>query len=139
MLGSRRGGAGAAQARFLTPLLQARKRLNDVVDLDARVAAMEVEALRGRMSHTLQAIAADAYPTSTPDRRSLVAELEEALAGFFEGLRTMELAAAHFRTAPESIRFEAWRAWMAATARAFALADTGWGSAASLLPDSRRP
>ncbi|HEX6315512.1 MAG TPA: hypothetical protein VFZ73_11660 [Gemmatimonadaceae bacterium] len=138
-LGSRRGGAGEAQARFLAPLLQARRRLNDVADLDARVAAMEAGALRERMSRTLQAIATDAFPASVPERRSLVAELEEALAGFFEGLQAMDAAAEHFRTAPESIRFEAWRAWMATTARTFALADTGWASAASLLPESRRP
>lgn len=139
MLGSRRGGAGAAQARFLAPLLQARRRLSDVTDLDARVAAIEAEALRQRMAQALHAIAADTYPASAPDRRSLVAELEEALAGFFDGLQAMELAAEHFRTAPEPIRFAAWRRWMAATARAFALADTGWAVAARLLPESRTP
>lgn len=138
-LGSRRGGAGEAQARFLAPLLQARTRLNDVVDLDARVAAMEAEALRERILHALQVIAADVYPASMPDRRSLMAELEEALAGFFEGLQTMESAARQYRAAPESMRFEAWRAWMAAAVRAFALADSGWASAADLLPESRRP
>jgi hypothetical protein len=138
-LGSRRGGAADAQERFLAPLLHARRRLNAVNDLDERVAAVEVSALRERVEAALQGIARDAYPASHPERRSLEAELEEALAAFFEGLRAMESAAAHFRSAPEAIRFHAWREWMTAMSRAFALADTGWAAAAPLLPNSMKP
>jgi histidyl-tRNA synthetase len=46
----------------------------------------------------------------------------------------MESAAGHFRSAPEAIRFVAWRDWVAAVSNVFALADSGWASAARLLP-----
>lgn len=139
LLGSRRGGSVAAQARFLAPLMQARRRIETEADLEARVAAIEARALRERIAVSLQAIAKDAYPGSHPDQRGLEAELEEAMAPFFAGLDAMESAAAHFRTAPEAVRFIAWREWVAAVSATFALADSGWASAARLLPGSFRP
>ena len=61
------------------------------------------------------------------------------MAPFFAGLDAMESAATHFRSAPETIRFIAWREWVSAVSTAFALADSGWASAARLLPGSFRP
>ncbi len=139
LLGSRRGGSVDAQARFLAPLMQARRRIESEADLEARVAAIEARALRERIAVSLQAIARDAYPGSHPDQRGLEAELEEAMAPFFAGLDAMESAATHFRSAPETIRFIAWREWVSAVSTAFALADSGWASAARLLPGSFRP
>ena len=139
LLGSRRGGSVDAQARFLAPLMQARRRIESEADLEARVAAIEARALRERIAVSLQAIARDAYPGSHPDQRGLEAELEEAMAPFFAGLDAMESAATHFRSAPETIRFIAWREWVSAVSTACALADSGWASAARLLPGSFRP
>jgi hypothetical protein len=134
LLGSRRGGSVQAQGRFLAPLIQARRRIEIESDLEARVAAIEARALRERIAASLQAIARDTYPASHPDQRGLEAELEEALSPLFAGLDAMESAAARFRSAPEAIRFIAWREWVSTVSNAFALADSGWASAARLLP-----
>ena len=139
LLGSTRGGPVDLQARFLAPFLQARRRLEEEGDLDARVATLDAGALRERLDGALRAIARDAFPSSHPDRRGLEAELEEAMAPFYEGLAAMELAAGVFRSAPESIRFIAWRDWVSAASRVFALADRGWASAARLLPVRVKP
>ncbi len=139
LLGSRRGGSMDAQARFLAPLLQARRRVEEESDLDARVSALDTKVLRERFDAALKTIARDAYPSSHPDRRGLEAELEEAMASFFHGLDVMESAAVHFRAAPEPIRFIAWRDWVSAVANAFTLADSGWANAARLLPSTVKP
>lgn len=137
LLGSRRGGSVHAQSRFLAPLIQARRRMEAEMDLEARVTAIEARVLRERIAASLQAIAREAYPASNPDQRGLEAELEEALAPFFAGVKAMESAAAHFRSAPEASRFVAWREWMSAVSNTFALADSGWAHAARLLPGVR--
>jgi hypothetical protein len=139
LLGSRRGGSANAQAKLLAPLLQARKRVEEARDLDARVEALEARALRERVSSALENIARDAYPSSHPDRRGLEAELGEALMPFFAGLDALDVAARHFRSAPEAIRFVAWRRWVATVSNAFILADSGWASAARLLPTPIKP
>jgi hypothetical protein len=139
LLGSRRGGAVDQQARFLAPLLQARKRLEEVADLDTRVSGLDARALRERLEAALVGIATDAYPASDPDRRALEAELEEAMTALYESLDLMQQAAKDFRNAPEPVRFVAWRHWVASVARVFALADLGWASAARLLPGQARP
>lgn len=139
LLGSTRGGPVDLQARFLAPFLQARRRLEEEADLEARVATLDARALRERLESALKTIARDSYPSSHPDRRGLEAELEEAMAPFYEGLEAMESAAEYFRSAPEAIRFMAWRDWVSAASKVFALADRGWASAARLLPGRVRP
>jgi hypothetical protein len=47
----------------------------------------------------------------------------------------MEVASKHFRAAAESVRFAAWREWVATVAAVFALADSCWSEAARLLPN----
>jgi hypothetical protein len=139
LLGSRRGGHVGLQARFLAPLLQARKRLEEEGDLDARVATLDARALRERLATAVQGLAKDVYPASHPDRRALEAELEEALDSLFSGIDAIELAAKQFRDAPEAIRFTAWRRWVSAVSHVFALADRGWANAARLLPSTVKP
>ena len=136
LLGSRRGGAVAAQTRFLGPLLDARKRVEKQPDLESRIAALDASQLRDRMNAALQTIARDVFPASNPDRRALEAELEEAMTGFFLQLDSVDAAAAHFRGAPEAIRFSAWREWVARVVHAYALADGAWASASRVLPGS---
>ena len=139
LLGSRRGGSADAQAKLLAPLLQARKRVEEARDLEARIEALPARALRERVSNALENIARDVYPASHPDRRGLEAELGEALMPFFAGLDALESAAQHFRSAPEASRFVAWRGWVVAVSNAFTLADSGWASAARLLPTPIKP
>jgi hypothetical protein len=139
LLGSTRGGPVDLQATFIAPFLQARRRLEEEADLEARVATLDAKTLRERLDTALKTIARDSYPSSHPDRRGLEAELEEAMAPFYEALEAMESTAEHFRSAPESIRFMAWRDWVSAAAKVFALADRGWASAARLLPGRVKP
>lgn len=139
LLGSRRGGAVDQQARFLAPLLQARKRLEEVADLDTRVATLDAKSLRERLDAAIVGIAKDAYPASHPDRRALEAELEEAMSAVFAGLDGLAMAARDFRNAPEESRFMAWRQWVAAVTRVFTHADNGWAGAARLLPGQVKP
>ncbi len=139
LLGSRRGGHVDLQARFLAPLLQARKRLESEGDLDARVASLDARALRERIATAVQGLAKDVYPVSHPDRRGLEAELEEALDSLFIGIDAIESAAKDFRDAPDAIRFTAWRRWVLAVSNVFAVADRGWANAARLLPGTVKP
>jgi hypothetical protein len=139
LLGSRRGGSVDAQARFLAPLLQARKRLEEAADLESRIAAIDAGALRDRIIAALQGISKDAYPSSHPDRRGLEAELEDVMAPLFTEIDAMDSAATHFRTAPEAIRFIAWRRWVFTVENAFAYADARWADASRLLPGAVRP
>ena len=134
LLGSRRGGSVGAQARFLGPLLEARKRLEKEPDLESRIAALDAMQLRNRVVASLHAIARDAFPASHPDRRALEAELEEVMSGFFRELDHVHAAAMTFRNAPESIRFNAWRDWVARVLNAYALADGAWATATRFLP-----
>ena len=136
LLGSRRGGSVAAQTRFLGPLLDARKRVEKQPDLESRIAALDARQLRDRVNAVLQTIARDTFPASHPDRRALEAELEEAMTAFFVQLDSVHEAAAHFRGAPEAIRFSAWREWVARVVHAYALADGAWASASRVLPGS---
>jgi hypothetical protein len=138
LLGSRRGGSIDHQVKFLAPLLQARKRIEEIADLDTRVAALDARTLGERMVVAIQGIAKDVYATSDPDRRAMEAELEEAMSPLFAELATMQSAAQVFRNAPEAVRFTAWRDWVSSVSRVFAHADHGWAHAARLFP-ARRP
>jgi hypothetical protein len=137
LLGSRRGGSPDAQVRFMAPLVQARRRLEDGPDLDARVAALDARALRDRIDLALQGIAKDSVPANLPDRRALEAELEEAMGTLFARLDALDLSAQAFRNAAEPVRFSAWRDWVAAVSNVFAAADSGWSGVARLLPEPR--
>lgn len=134
VLGSRRGGRVDLQAALLTPLLQARRRLEDEKDIDARVMSMDARALRERLDAAVRAIAQDVHPASPPDRRGLEAELEEAMSRLHGDLEAMAASAERFREAPEQARFSTWRQWVSAVQRVYAEADACWASAARLLP-----
>jgi hypothetical protein len=138
-LGSRRGGSVAAQTRFLGPLLDARKRIEKQPDLESRIAALDARQLRDRVSAVILTIARDTFPASHPDRRALEAELEESMTAFLRQLDSVDAAAAHFRKAPEAIRFSAWREWIDGVVEAYALADSAWASASRFLPGSTNP
>lgn len=139
LLGSTRGGHVELQPKLLAPLLQARKRLETETDLDARVTTFDARALRERLVAALQSLAKDSYPASQPDQRALEAELEEAMDSLFVGLDAVESSAGLFRSAPEAVRFIAWRDWVATVSNVFTLADTGWASAARLIPGTLKP
>jgi hypothetical protein len=136
LLGSRRGGSVAAQARFLAPLLDARKRIEKEPDLETRVALLDAKQLRDRVVAALGTIARDTFPASQPDRRALEAELEEAMTGFFRQLESVDAAAASFRRAPEAVRFSAWREWANRVVDAYSRADGAWATASRFIPRS---
>ena len=138
-LGSPRGGHAAAQARFLAPFLQARRRLEDEPDLDRRVAAFDAGAIGERLDGALAGIAAGLYPESAPDRRALEAELGECVRPLHRALAGLDAAARAFGAAPDESRFVAWHAWVDAVQGVFSEADRAWGAALAVLPSAPPP
>jgi hypothetical protein len=134
-LGSRRGGAPEAQYRFLAPLLQARRRMEDELEPERRIAALDGPALRTRLRDGIESLAQEAYPHSAPDRRGLTVELQEATMGLFGGIARLEEAAQRFTQSDEATRFVAWRAWLDSAIALFRQADSSWVAVARLLPE----
>jgi hypothetical protein len=134
VLGSRRGGNTAAQARFFAPLLQARRRLEDEPDLDRRLLTFDGRVVGQRLSQVLQTLAAECFPNSASDRRALEAELFEATEPLFLRLHGLEGASSRLRAAVDAVRFDAWRSWVAAVAVIFTEADRSWSAATRVLP-----
>lgn len=137
-LGPRRAASPEAHARFFAPLLQARRRLAEEGDLDARVAAFRATDLRERMDRTLTEIAAAVHPRRAPERRSLEAELRDESLGLAAALGALGEAAVAFERADTPTRFDRWRAWVGAVSLVFAEADRAWGGIARALPPPAR-
>jgi hypothetical protein len=134
LLGSRRGGGHDVQHRFFGPLLQARRRMEEAVELEQRLAAFETRLLVERLEQVLAALAAEAHPDSAPHRRALEAELSEAVEGTRAALEAVGAAAALYSQAGEEGCFDAWRRWTSAVAGLFAQADRAWGRMVAVLP-----
>jgi len=136
-LGSTRGGDDAVQSRFLTPLLHARRRLEDERDLESRLDSFNGRQLAERMRQAVEVLAAESFPKNAPDRRALEAELLDALEPLFARLHALHGVAERFRASAPEVRFEAWRSWVADVAAVFAEADRSWSAAVQLLPAVR--
>jgi len=136
-LGSTRGGDDAVQSRFLTPLLYARRRLEDERDLENRLDSFNARQLAERISQAVGALAAESFPKSAPDRRALEAELLDALEPLFARLHDLHGVAERFLASAPEVRFDAWRSWVDDVAAVFAEADRSWRAAVQLLPAVR--
>lgn len=137
-LGSPRGGALEAQAKFLAPFMQVRRDLQAERDLERRVTSLKAGVLRERLNEVLTGMASEAYPTSAPDRRGLRAELDEAMAPISAAIDRVDQAARAFIAMDESKRFDGWRAWITRVAELYSLADRAWLEVSSLVPGGRR-
>ena len=116
--------ASAEQARLFGPLLAARKSAERVQSLDGRLAAFEAARLRTDLQEALDAIAREREPRSEPDRRALLALLEDVAADMRASLDAVAAAAAELRASgSEEARAARWPAWVAAVQWLFNAAD----------------
>lgn len=139
-LGSHRARPGADHDRFFDGLMRARRFAEETRELDARLAAFNGRRLSEGFSRAFQDFANARYPESAPDRRAMVAELQELAADLHAALLAADEAADAVRTAGDETRVGQWRAWTVAARRAFEAADRCWLTALPILdvPLARR-
>lgn len=128
---------GSDHDRIFAPLIQARTQANRVQSLEAQVAAFDAARLERAWREAIAALAADRHLRSAPDRRALVAELEELGAPVWRALARLQVAASAARLAPADGRQVAWEQWVAAVRRVFEAADDWWRAALPVLGDPR--
>src|SRR6185437_15840216 len=94
-LGSRRGRRGGRaagadqQARFFSPLVDARSAAAAANDAAGILAAFDATTLRAAFRETLDTFAHDRYPEYAPARRALEAELFDVAEPLFSALDEM--------------------------------------------------
>lgn len=128
---------GSDHDRIVAPLIQARAQAHRVQSLEAQVAAFDAARLERAWREAIGTLAAERHPRSAPDRRALVAELEQLAAPLWQALARLQLAAAAARTAPADRRQAAWTQWVAAVRKVFEAADDWWRAALPVLGDPR--
>jgi hypothetical protein len=136
-LGSGRANPGSDHDRFFGPLLAARRQLAERRSPRQQVEAMAAGPLRRTYDRILIEFAAERFPESPADRRSLEAELDELAEPFMASVDALEAAERELRTSPDDVRFARWRGWAAAVQRTFDEADRLWIAALPALSGER--
>lgn len=134
--GSERSAPGSDHDRWFEALLTARRVAEESRTVETQRRAFDAERMIRHAQATREAWAADRFERA-PDRRALVAELEELGTGYVAALRRMDDAAAVLRHAPEVAQFARWRDWTDLVHRAFRAADDAWTAMLPVLADSR--
>ena len=134
--GSERSAPGSDHDRWFEALLTARRVSEESRTVETQRRAFDADRMIRHAQATREAWAAERFQR-LPDRRALVAELEELGTEYLTALRRMELAAAELRHAAAATQFEAWRAWTETVHRAFRAADDSWTAMVPVLADSR--
>jgi hypothetical protein len=140
--GARRGRPGSDHDRFFAPLLDPLRRARDHVARASErpwdaAGHVDAAAVAAGVRAALDALAAEHGGPRPPDRRALAAELEELAEPLFAALGVLGEAASTLAAADAGARPAAWRAWAAALARAFAVADAVWEAMLPALADPR--
>jgi len=128
-LGSRRGRRGGRaagadqQARFFSPLVDARSAAAAANDAAGILAAFDATTLRAAFRETLDTFAHDRYPEYAPARRALEAELFDVAEPLFSALDEMHPMPAGEKAAgfPDALA-----AWSRDVQRLFDCADRVW-------------
>ena len=115
------------------PLLAARKAAARVSGMDARLAAFDAGRLRRALGDAIDALTAARHPKSAPDRRALVAELEELAAPIVFALERVDRDAERVRAARSDTLDSAWATWVTDVHDVFASTDRFWGEARPVL------
>jgi hypothetical protein len=138
-LGSSRARADSAQGALFAPLISARRRAARMRDPARRIRALDAEELRTELAAALSGMVSGRVRQPGPERRALVAALEDAVLPLRAAIATLGTAAeAHART-PEPRRLAAWREWTEAARRAFAAADACWPAVRAALEGAEQP
>lgn len=135
-LGSHRAQPGADHDGFFRALLVARREAERSGDPTRRLAAFDGAALREAMRRVLSDFATARHPRRAPERRALLAALEDAAGGLFDALEEVSARAEAFRAAGDDSRLARWREWTAAILRTFDAADRCWLVAVPVLARS---
>jgi hypothetical protein len=122
-LGAARAGSEAAYDRVFAILLEARRRAELAPDFGERIAAFASYKLRQSLERTVAELAHARYPDAPPYRRSIEAELLDALEPLFVAVDALAPAAVEVQSADALTRLAAWRGWVAAARRVFDVAD----------------
>ena len=125
-LGSARWLRDADHARFLTPLLTARRNAVRVSTAEGQVAAFQADRLRRAFTEAVEQMAAARHPKSAPDRRAYAARVSDAGAAVWRALDALAAAAATVAATSAAARADAWHAWVAELQQLFLAADVWW-------------
>ncbi|MBA4071075.1 MAG: hypothetical protein C0497_04445 [Gemmatimonas sp.] len=137
-LGAARWLRDADHARFLTPLLTARRNAARVRTTEGQVAAFQAERLRRALAEAVEQTAAAQHPRSAPERRAFAARVTDAGAAVWTALDAVEACGAALTAADTDHRALTWSAWVAALQRLFLAADAWWMAIVELR-DGARP
>jgi hypothetical protein len=135
-VGSRRGGDPQLQARFFTPLLEARRRAEQQFTAADRVKALDARTIVAQTAQLLDGMARARWPTDLPEQRALGAQLEECCGAMFAACDALDARAREWLGARDEVRLQAWRDWVAAAAHLFNAADQAWGRVAACLREN---
>ncbi|MHB1313783.1 MAG: M14 family metallopeptidase, partial [Gemmatimonadaceae bacterium] len=125
-LGSARWLRDADHARFLTPLLTARRNAARVRTAEGQVAAFQADRLRRAFTDAVEQMAAARHPRSAPERRAYAARVSDAGSAVWGALDALEAAAARVATASAAARADAWHAWVSVLQQLFLACDGWW-------------
>ncbi|ODT03718.1 MAG: hypothetical protein ABS52_08140 [Gemmatimonadetes bacterium SCN 70-22] len=137
--GARPDELGEARARFLAPLMQARRRLEGDEPVEWLVAGFDAAALAERVRGAVAAIARERHEGRPAHRRALEARLLDACEPLIAALDGVREAAAALETGGDAQRFVHWRRWAAQLRALFAEADRAWRAMTTVLAGSDRP
>jgi hypothetical protein len=122
---------------IFAPLLEARRAAHRATSLDQQLAAFDASRLDRAWRSAIATLAERRFPTSAPDRRALVAELELLAAAVWTALVALKGASERTKLARPESRRAAWEAWVAELQALFRTADAWWEQCLPVLADPR--
>ena len=125
-LGSSRRNAGAMQALFFRPLLDARKKAESARAPEGRLNAVDPAELQTGLHRVIDRIVAEWPDAREAARRAIRAQVAERALDYEAELQRLRDAAASVRNADDAARLESWRAWTKQLRAVFTCADRTW-------------
>jgi hypothetical protein len=125
-LGSSRRNAGAIQALFFRPLLDARKKAEVARTPEGRLSAFDHAELQAGLHRVIDRIVTEWPDAREPARRAIRAQVAERALDYEGELHRLQVAAGDVRGADDAARLAAWRAWTKQLRAVFACADRTW-------------
>lgn len=132
-LGLAHGASAEDHARFVSPFLQGRRRLESGEPVDWLVAGFDAATLGERTRGVLAAMAMQRHADQPPHRRAFEARLHDACESLFAQLDRVADAAGAVHAAGDASRFDAWRAWAGTVQALFSETERAWRRVAGHL------
>jgi hypothetical protein len=133
--GSLRGAPGPAHDRWFAPLLEARRSVAGVSDVQRQVALVDARRIAEAMATVIARLAAEKAPKLMPMQRAIEAALAEESLPAFKALERVALCGDAVQGSAEDTRIADWRQWVVALREAFTAADECWPRCAAVLGD----